>query len=243
MGRRLALAARNALTGVPHAPARMFAFMAVVADDRDAVPRYWAGREDLAISLGVEPDVAGFKAVDRAVNTLRKLGLIKSEGAAYRGKRSAYVLCDGEGQPLKPLHPGERGAVLGEHPGERGVSNSESTPVNGRKHPGERENAPRSPGPQTGGTGITGGAAGGPPPRACQKHPNWLGSDPCRACMADRKSAEDYDRAQGRENSRALAAIPSDASCEAFNRAHRWLAGGTCMNCTARLEQGMALTA
>lgn len=85
-------------------PFRVLTYMAVVSHDV-ASPRYWAGREPLALAAGRPvPDPvrgnadvakarkAAFKAVDRVMDTLTAAGAIVQTGAAHSGRNGEYAL-------------------------------------------------------------------------------------------------------------------------------------------------------
>lgn len=85
-------------------PFRVLLYMAVVSHDV-ASPRYWAGREPLALAAGRPvPDAvrgnagvaaqrkAAFKAVDRVMDTLTAAGAIVQTGSAHSGRNGEYTL-------------------------------------------------------------------------------------------------------------------------------------------------------
>lgn len=90
---------------LPHAPFRALTYMALVSLDDDRPPRYWGGREHLAIALGrdvparndEDPDVtrerrAAFRAVDRVVADLTKAGAIETIEEARHYRNATYAL-------------------------------------------------------------------------------------------------------------------------------------------------------
>lgn len=109
-------------------PFRLLVFMANTALDSDVEPRYWGGREALAIALGRFRRIAGgrtpeeearerdaaYLAVKRALRQLKNSGAITTLNVAGPGTRSDYRLnLDGppetngprsaEGTPRTPL--------------------------------------------------------------------------------------------------------------------------------------------
>lgn len=130
-----------------HAPFRALAYMALVSKDDDRPPRYWAGREGLALALGRivpprndrDPDAtrerrAAFRAVDRAVAELTKAGAIETTEEARHYRNATYALHLSRGSTTVSVvqqDHGERGA---KNHGERGVR----TTVSVTKNHGER---------------------------------------------------------------------------------------------------------
>lgn len=79
---------------LPDQPFRLLAYMALVAKDDDSAPRFWAGRESLAIGLGrVAPhDETDFRAVNRALHKLRRAGAIELDQHSGPGRRANYLI-------------------------------------------------------------------------------------------------------------------------------------------------------
>ncbi len=90
---------------LPHAPFRALTYMALVSLDDDRPPRYWGGREHLALALGrdvparndEDPGVtrerrAAFRAVDRVVADLTKAGAIETIEDARHYRNATYAL-------------------------------------------------------------------------------------------------------------------------------------------------------
>lgn len=86
-----------------HAARLVLVRMAVSAIDKDLEPRYWGGWEPLARALGRRPNIDGTwpsdaaelaaqRAVDRAVATLTKSGLIKRLNTPRPGRQAEYLL-------------------------------------------------------------------------------------------------------------------------------------------------------
>lgn len=91
-------------TALPDLPFRVLTYMALRAHDGIA-PRYWGGREDLALAAGRPvPDAvrgntavakqrrATFKAVDRVMDALAHAGAIVQTGSAYPGRNAEYAI-------------------------------------------------------------------------------------------------------------------------------------------------------
>ncbi len=74
--------------------------MAALAKDDDEIPRYWGGREYLAMSaLGRDIDRSGeterrsiYESVRKALAGLAKRGAIERSGTAHPGRRQEYLL-------------------------------------------------------------------------------------------------------------------------------------------------------
>jgi hypothetical protein len=133
----------------------MLAYMAVTAHDADR-PRFWGGREALALSMGrpvadkktEDPEEQAhrrraFKAVDRMLATLKDEGAITQMKPASPGHNAVYALnLDAERTPLIGDRPkGKRTPVAGERKGPKGPKNRPAKDRNGPRlvdttHPG-----------------------------------------------------------------------------------------------------------
>jgi len=100
--------------GLPHASARVYAYAAHCALDRDARPVYFGGRDRLALALGKRSTVAGYRAVEDAVSTLKRHGLLKVVVRGAPNRNARYALLDGAGEPLKPAD-NTHGSPVGVH--------------------------------------------------------------------------------------------------------------------------------
>jgi hypothetical protein len=80
---------------LPDEPFRLLVFMALTSLDRDEAPRFWGGRETLAVGLGRlgrERDPATIRSVRRNVAELVRFGAITRAGHAHRGRNATYRL-------------------------------------------------------------------------------------------------------------------------------------------------------
>jgi hypothetical protein len=66
--------------------------MAHITKDTNKTPIYWAGRDDLAFALGLEPGESAYQAVKRAVRQLVKAGAVEIEYLGHATKRTEYRL-------------------------------------------------------------------------------------------------------------------------------------------------------
>ena len=136
-------------SGLPHAPFRVLAFMALVTMDKDVPPRYFAGVEAISQALGrPECDHKDRKAVSEALTYLRRVGAIESLVKGSRGHRAEYAL-----NLFGPVD--NQSGDEGKHHAQR----DNSTTLSVTKHHAQRDKAPRSawsPG-RGGGGGIEGG--------------------------------------------------------------------------------------
>lgn len=229
MGAGLAKAAYAAAgrAGVDHAPTRVLVFMALVALDADPEPSYFGGREALAESLGAPATTSGFRAVDRVMSALSRVGLTVVAQKGAPGRHTRYLLRDGNGSPLAANTPRSPSGDSNSHHAHRVVSNSDHTTVNGRTHHGElsehttvtvdlrrREEKEEE-------------TRASAPARSCTRHPTWEHNSPCRACAADRRAAETQAASR-----RPATMSPDVQDCGSGN--HRMLADNTCMLCTYR---------
>ncbi|RKN66399.1 hypothetical protein D7252_01495 [Microbacterium sp. CGR2] len=229
MGAGLAKAAyvAAARAGTDHAPTRVLVFMALVALDADPEPSYFGGRIALAESLGAPSTTSGFRAVDRAMATLSKLGLTAVASKGAPGRHTRYLLRDGTGSPLSADTPRSPSGVARTDHADRVVNNSEHTTVSGRTHHGElsehttvsvdlrkREEKEEE-------------TRASAPARTCRRHPSWEHSEPCRACAIDRRAAESQTLAQTR-------GTMSERRTDCGNGKHRRFPDGTCMLCEDR---------
>ncbi len=135
---------------LPDRAFRLLAFMCLVSMDGEDPPRFWQGRESMALALGrmvpdepADSDVsaraeafrkarrADFEAVKSALRDLRNSGVVVVHKPAARGRNAVYALhllaATGKGEPV------ERGRVS--------LSTGKGEPVNGVGQPyplGER---------------------------------------------------------------------------------------------------------
>ncbi|AVT37401.1 hypothetical protein [Plantactinospora sp. BB1] len=147
---------------LPDGPFRVLAYMALVSLDEDDPPKFWAGREALALATGrvvadrwtEDPDELAerrraFKAVDRNLKALREFGAIWQIAAPHTGRQAVYGL-HLKSTPLTGVQSGKSTPVngvqsSGEHPAQWGAvaltesavsdSGAESTPVSGSSAP------------------------------------------------------------------------------------------------------------
>lgn len=112
MGAGLVKAAYRAAASVnlPHAPARLFVFMALVALDGDRTPAYFGGREKLAEALGKPQTDAGYRAVGRAVESLVKQHKLIGVTRGGPGHKARYALLNASGEPLRAVQDTGRSA-------------------------------------------------------------------------------------------------------------------------------------
>jgi hypothetical protein len=92
-------------------PFRLLAYMALTAKDDDSPPRFWGGRESLAIGIGRTPPhtETDFRAVGRAMGKLRSAGAVELEQHSSPGRRANYVirLQPGTQDTERPLNTGQ----------------------------------------------------------------------------------------------------------------------------------------
>jgi len=138
-------------------PFRVLAYMALVSLDDDDPPRFWGGRETLALATGrmvadkwtEDPDALAerrraFKAVDRMLSVLTKAGAAWVISPAHTGRQAVYGLHLKSGPRIKSTPPtgvqsAESTPVNGVQSGPGNGSRSiESTPVSGQEHPAHR---------------------------------------------------------------------------------------------------------
>lgn len=106
---------------LPHAPFRVLAYMALRTLDDGDPPRFWGGRESLAVALGrlvPKPEdeqsrrerKAAFEAVKEVTATLRRLGAIEIIEPARPTRNAVYALnlhhrmVGAEPPPLRDSH-------------------------------------------------------------------------------------------------------------------------------------------
>jgi hypothetical protein len=92
---------------LPHGPFRLLSYMSLIALDADTEPKFWGGREALAIALGRLHTFAGsglteeereharetgFLAVKRALRTLKAAGAITPLNVPGPGHQAIYRL-------------------------------------------------------------------------------------------------------------------------------------------------------
>lgn len=88
---------------LPDRPFRLLAFLALTAKDDDSPPRFWGGRETMAVGIGRTVPTgdddesrkgrhATFEAVRWNLNQLIKAGAIERTRAASPGRTAEYVL-------------------------------------------------------------------------------------------------------------------------------------------------------
>jgi hypothetical protein len=79
---------------LPDGPFRVLAFMCLVSLDRDAVPRYWGGRDELvrALGKGTDPTPADYQALKRAVRVLVDKGVLTVDKRPGPGHSAVYGL-------------------------------------------------------------------------------------------------------------------------------------------------------
>jgi hypothetical protein len=90
---------------LPDGPMRLLLYMAVTAMDDGEQPRFWGGRDALAVAMGrMVPDkhteddaeklerALAFKAVNRTIAALRKAGAITAMSGAAPGHNAVYAL-------------------------------------------------------------------------------------------------------------------------------------------------------
>ena len=85
---------------IPHAPMRLFAFMAVTALDDAKHPAFFGGAERLAYAMNVNDG----STVRTALRSLKSAGVIEVHRLGHRGGRNTeYRLLVGNGAALRPL--------------------------------------------------------------------------------------------------------------------------------------------
>ena len=81
-----------------HAPFRLLAYMAIVAQDNGDPPMFYQGQESCALALGMSPDAdakarqAAFRGVRRHIETLIKAKCIERVRPASPGRNAEYAL-------------------------------------------------------------------------------------------------------------------------------------------------------
>lgn len=81
-----------------HAPFRLLAYMAIVAQDNGDPPLFYQGQESCAMALGMSPDAdakaraAAFRGVRRHIETLIKAKCIERIRPAGPGRNAEYAL-------------------------------------------------------------------------------------------------------------------------------------------------------
>lgn len=109
---------------LPHVPFRALTYMALVSRDGDDPPRFYGGRDALALAIGRtltdestdKERNAAYEAVRYATSTLTKHGAIKAANKAHTGRRQEWLLnllpqnqpgsVDPEPSGLTQDHPG-----------------------------------------------------------------------------------------------------------------------------------------
>lgn len=189
MGYKLVLAAYAVAERMKldHAPARVFVYMALRASDDDAAPVFYAGRDALALALGVGESPNGYRAVQRVMTSLRTVGVIESMKKGSPNNNSRYLLRDGAGSAL--TQNTGRSASPEEETGDaqRPVNNPEQVTLSGQTGDAERSKQVTLSDPQRRGEEKE---EGGPPSRFCSKHPKGTNGVPCGACREARLAAE-----------------------------------------------------
>lgn len=116
-------------------PFRLLAYMALVARDDD--PRYWGGRDALAMALGMHPDEKErepwYQKVKRHIRTLKTAGCIDVARAQAPGRNAEYLLTlsmkqgsqddPSTGVTTRPLSDGPEPGNRGQNQPPTGVKN------------------------------------------------------------------------------------------------------------------------
>lgn len=123
---------------LPDGPFRVLAYMALVSLDDDNPPRFWGGREALALATGrivadrlttdpaeIAARRAAFKAVGRMLAALKDAGAITLEAAAHTNRNAVYRL------DLGLTGARSVGTSRPESPPLDGYQSTESTPLTG----------------------------------------------------------------------------------------------------------------
>jgi DNA-binding transcriptional ArsR family regulator len=224
--------AAAARSGVDHAPARVFVFMALAPLDHDPDPAYFGGAAALATeALGRQDDDAGLRAVGRAISALRGARLVDRQGRG-RGNTVRYPLLDGCGRPLMAGR-----LPSGQDTGWSDAQRPVDSPLTGRSAPDDRtlsvgwSDAERPTEEERRKEEETRASAlpvdNSLPRRTCRRHESWEHSAPCRACAADRRAAEAHAVAQ-----RPQTMSPRVLDCGVGR--HKRLPDGTCIRCENR---------
>lgn len=189
MGFGLALAAYDVANRarLGHAPTRVYVYMATVASDADPTPTFFGGRDALTNALGVDSDPNGYRAVERAVQALRKAVVVTQCAKGAPGRNARYSLRDETGQPLTTNTRRSASPVEGTPDAERPVSNPEHPTLSGETPDAERREHPTFSVPQKEGKELR---EGKPPSRFCPKHPKGTAGIPCGACKDARLAAD-----------------------------------------------------
>lgn len=79
---------------LPDQPFRLLTYMALTSKDDDSPPRFWGGREALAIGIGRKPPhtETDFRAVGRAMGKLARAGAVELEQHSSPGRRANYLI-------------------------------------------------------------------------------------------------------------------------------------------------------
>lgn len=113
MGASLAMSAFAHRKDLPDPAFRLLIHMALTCKDSDKDPKYWAGREGMALALGVELNPAGVQRIKRALSQLMKAGAVERIELGRNGRRSEYKLCiTPPAEPLKGVFRGTPGVPL-----------------------------------------------------------------------------------------------------------------------------------
>lgn len=145
------------------APLRLLAYMAVIALDEGEQPRFWGGREALALAIGrMVPDRRtedraelaerrlAFKAVTRTLGALKDAGAITLLSAAAPGRNAVYALnLAARRVPLSGSHStAERVPPSGGHSDPETPPNDAADDLNGSRFVGAMDPTQRTNGPQ-----------------------------------------------------------------------------------------------
>lgn len=189
MGYKLVMAAYAVAERIKldHAPARVFVYMALRASDDDAAPVFYAGRDSLALALGVEASPNGYRAVQRVITSLRTVGAIESVKKGSPNNNSRYLLRDGTGSALTQNTGRSASPVDETGDAQRPVNNPEQVMLSGRTGDAERSKQVTLSDPQRRGEELEEGT---PPSRFCSKHPKGTNGVPCGACRDARLAAD-----------------------------------------------------
>lgn len=191
MGFGLALAAYDVANRacLGHAPTRVYVYMATVASDTDPSPTFFGGRDALTNALGVGSNANGYRAVERAVEALRKATVVEHLAKGAPGRNARYSLRDETGRPLTPNTRRSASPVDGTPDAERPVNNSEHPTLSDGTPDAERREHPTLSVTQKEGKELR---EGEPPSRFCSKHPHGTGGAPCGACRDARLAADSW---------------------------------------------------